>query len=206
MNSNEIDDRISEVMLSSSIEGEDEHDKFISTLLLNRQKMKDGLGRIDGMIKVASFALANIVVFRMQNIEYPHHGQFINTVKEVFRNDFSWLKPRLFYMAIIPLTLSLGVNFLTYKFAIWAKQVYVTEARKRERSDFIQSLDKDGRDKITWDELVQKLGEKYFITDYIRQAICPAIIMIGFALSQPFYVIAVHVANTRYLDTNGGRY
>ena len=44
VNSNEIDDRISEVMLSSSIDGEEEpDDAFISSLLVNRQQVKDAL-------------------------------------------------------------------------------------------------------------------------------------------------------------------
>ena len=50
---------------------------------------------MNGFKWLTVFVCTNIMIYRMQNIEYPHHGQFRRTVYEIFKNDM-W-RPRICY-------------------------------------------------------------------------------------------------------------
>ena len=40
------------------------------------------------------------------------------------------------------------------------------------------------------------------LNNYLRKSICPTIMLLGAVISQPFYVISVHVVNARFNETN----
>ena len=82
----------------------------------------------------------------------------------------------------------------------------MVEARRKEKREFFRSIDWTQPEKVTQEEIAEKIPEQYYLNNYLQQAISPAIVLFGFIVSQPFQVIVAHVINARYLNTNGGRY
>ena len=106
----------------------------------------------------------------------------------------------------MPLLAIFTINAAACSAAIFAKSVFLVEARRQEKREFFKSIDWTKPEKVTKEEIADKLPETYYVYDYLRRGLGPAIVMLGFLASQPFSVVAAHVINARYQNTNGGRY
>ena len=82
--------------------------------------------------------------------------------------------------------------------AVFAKKVYLYEVNKQERRDFFKSIDWTQPEKIKDEDIKNSGPDNQIIVNYLRKAICPSILLFGAVASQPFYVISMHVINTRY--------
>lgn len=145
----------------------------------------------------AVLGLSSVMVVRMQNLEYPHHASLKGCTKEILKNDIR--RFRLLYLGLAPQVISMGIIMATSFFAVFAKKLFVTEVNKKEKRDFFAKIDWTQPENIK-DEDIQANSPQNQLRFYARKAIAPAIWLLGSAFSQPFYVISMHVINSRYND------
>ena len=94
--------------------------------------------------------------------------------------------------------ISMSILMVASFAAVFAKKVFFFEVRKQEKRDFFKSIDWTQPEKIKDEDIRNSGSDNQIIVKFLRQAICPSILLFGAVASQPFYVISTHVINTRY--------
>lgn len=118
------------------------------------------------------------------------------TLKEMFTNDMR--RFRVLYQGLAPLMISMSILMVASFAAVFAKKIFLFEVRKQEKRDFFKSIDWTQPEKIKDEDIRNNGPDNQIIVKYLRKAICPSILLFGAVASQPFFVISMHVINTRY--------
>jgi len=137
--------------------------------------------------------MTNVLVIRVQNIDYPYHGSVRQTMRELFRFDTF----RIFYMGMAPVMVGAAILMGSFSAAIFANKLYMADVRMQEKREFFKSIDWTQPEKIKDEDVVSKSPERQ-VYYYLRRAICPLIMLFGVLAAHPFYVISMHVVNYRY--------
>ena len=94
--------------------------------------------------------------------------------------------------------ISMSILMVASFAAVFAKKIFLFEVRKQEKRDFFKSIDWTQPEKIKDEDIRNNGPDNQIIVKYLRKAICPSILLFGAVASQPFFVISMHVINTRY--------
>lgn len=175
----------------------DEDDLLIRKILAEREDSERMSRMVARVSNILIYGATCVLITRIQNTDYPHHKSMRLTLAEMIKHD----SPRMFYLGLAPLLMSVGILTVASAAAVFVKRTYIAELQKKEKREFFQSIDWTQPEKITESDLEIKSVEQQLL-HYGRRLICPSIMLLGALCSHPFNVISCHVMNYRYNEPN----